>query len=232
MKTNPRQFAAIRRRKESRSVNSEASYISDAYASPAISLSTLAKAMGPLAPAALTRLLAGHALRSDGPRRGYQCARAQAIALLADGTPLDPDAPLRAYERAAVTAMNRIGLVLPRKTRAERPGRAEHWELGGVRISMQPDVELVGAKGCGAAKVIFTKEPLARGVGAAMAALLWYYRKNVLHIDGTDRAHCIVYEPRLPWQHLPAKNIDRQLKNAELACKVIAALWPRAAGAA
>jgi hypothetical protein len=235
VKMNTRQFAAIRRQKQLRALESEANDL--VTNTPTISLSTLAKAMGPLSPAALVRLLSGHKHGFSGPRRSYQRAREQAISLLTDGTPLDVEAPLRGYERDAVKAIARAGLRLPEHTRALRMRRKlPYWEIGGVRISMDPDVELDGQKddqkdghkATGAAKVILTKEPLARGVGSAMAALMWHYRKNVLNVPKTDREHCIVFEPRLPWLHLPAKRPDNQVRNAELACQVVAALWPSA----
>ena len=92
---------------------------------------------------------------------------------------------------------------------------------------MQPDIELDGAEGTGAAKIILTKERLANGVGSAMASLLWHYRRNVLGIESTRRDHCIVFEPRLPWLHLPVPRAETKLKQAELACDVIRALWPK-----
>jgi len=223
VKMNTRQFAAIRRQKQRRALESEAKELVTNV--PTISLSTLAKAMGPLSPPALARLLSGHKYGFSGPRRSYQQAREQAISLLTDGTPPDVEAPLRGYERDAVKAIAR-GLRLPEHARAIRMRRKlPYWEIGGVRISMEPDVELDGENATGAAKVILTKEPLARGVGSAMAALMWHYRKNVLNVPMTDRAHCIVFEPRLPWLHLPAKRPDTQVRHAELACQVVAALW-------
>jgi hypothetical protein len=221
-KMNTRQFAAIRRQKQLRADESEFAQ------TPTITLSTLARAMGPLSPAMLTRLLAGHKHHAMGPRRSYQCAREQAIALLTDGTTLNPDAPLRSHERDAVKAMVRSRLPLPARSRALRANaRGPHWILGGVRISMQPDVELDGTRGTGAAKIILTKERLPRGVGRAMASLLWHYRKNVLGIESTRRDHCIVFEPRLPWLHLPAPRAETQLRQAELACDIISALWSK-----
>lgn len=240
MKTN-RQFAAIRRSKQLRQDRSEANAVAESAAripdvfgipaeelkeQPLITLSTLARAMGPLGALALARMLAGHKHRKPGPRRSYQRAREQAISLLSDGTALTPDAELRAYEREAVTAMQRARLVLPSRARALRAyRRLPPWEIGGVLVSMHPDVEVDGARGTGAAKIILTKDRLARGVGTAMATLLWHYRRNVLGIDSTRKDHCLVFEPRLPWLHLPSPRTEHHVRNAELACKVITALW-------
>lgn len=221
-KMNTRQFAAVRRQKLTRAAESEFDE------EPTVSLSTLARSIGPLSPAALTRLLAGHKHHSPGPRRSYQQAREQVICLLTDGTAVTPDAPLRTHEREAVAAVARTRLPLPSRSRALRANaRLPHWIIGGVRISMQPDVELDGSNGTGAAKIILTKERLAHGVGATMAALLWHYRRNVLGIESTRRDHCIVYEPRLPWLHLPAPRAESKVRQAELACEVIKAVWPR-----
>lgn len=219
---NRRQLDAIRRKKQLRA--DEAEHEEE----PTITLSTLARAMGPLSPATLTRLLAGHKHHAIGPRRSYQKAREQAISLLTDGTALTLDAPLRTHEREAIAAMARARLALPSRSRALRANaRLPHWIIGGVRVSMQPDVELDGARGTGAAKIVLTKERLPRGVGNAMASLLWHYRRNVLGIESTRRDHCIVFEPRLPWLHLPASRADAKLKQAELACEIIRAVWPR-----
>lgn len=221
-KMNHRQFSAVRRQKQLRADESEF------HEEPTITLSTLARVMGPLSPAALTRLLAGHKHHAPGPRRSYQCAREQVISLLADGAALAPDAPLRTHEREAVAAMARARLPLPSRSRALRAhARLPHWIIGGVRVSMQPDVELDGANGTGAAKIILTKERLPHGVGGAMAALLWHYRRNVLGIESTRRDHCLVYEPRLPWLHLPAPRAEAKLRQAELACEIIRAVWPK-----
>ncbi len=196
-------------------------------AHPTISFSTLAKAMGPIRPTALAKLLHGHKYPTSGPRRAYQTARKQAVNLLVDNAPLDPEAPLRPYERDAVRALSRLPIQLPDWLRAARPStRPEIWTLNGVRISMHPDVDLRGRVESGAVKFSFTKAPLAPQVGSAMASLLWYWRSRVLGVKTTQPAHCIVYEPRLPWKHLPAKNTASTLASAELACKMIAAIWP------
>src|SRR5689334_5286858 len=106
---------------------------------PTVTFATLARAMGPIAPAALARLLRGHKYRSSGPRRSYQVARRQAIDLFTDGIALDPNVPLRAYERDAICAMNRWRMQPPEWTRAVRPRPQKlAWELGGVAISMFP----------------------------------------------------------------------------------------------
>jgi hypothetical protein len=195
---------------------------------PRITLSTLARAMGPISPAALARLLRGHKLRSEGPRRSYQLACRQAVELFTDGTPLNSDAPLRTHERDAVRAMQRMRLRIPAWLRAVRPTtRLPPLEIGGVSISIRPDVELEGLRESGAAKFAFTKAPLPRGVGSTMAALLWHHRRNVLGIASTRPGRCMVYEPRLPWLHLPGRTPEVQMRSAELACDVIRALWPK-----
>lgn len=194
---------------------------------PTVTFSTLAKAMGPIRPTALARLLHGHKYPTQGPRRAYQVARKQAVDLLVDKSPLDPEAPLRAYERDAVRALSRVRLYVPEWLRATRPStRPEIWPLHGVRISMHPDVDLSGNVESGAVKFSFTKAPLAPHVGSAMASLLWYWRSRIVGVKTTLPAHCIVYEPRLPWKHLPQKNVASTIKSAELACKMIAAIWP------
>jgi hypothetical protein len=194
---------------------------------PTVTFSTLAKAMGTTSLAALVRLLKGHKYDLAGPRRSYQSARRQAVRLLADKVPLDAGATLRPHERDAIEAMLRVPLRTPEWVRAVRPSSYPlRWDLAGVSISMQPDVELVGRQESGAVKFVFTKAPLARGVGSLMAALLWHHRKNVIGIESTRPDKCLVYEPRLPWVHRPGSRPASQVRRAELACKVIATLWP------
>lgn len=165
---------------------------------PMVSLSVLAKAMGAMSPSGLARLLKPFKSRasSEGPRRSYQLARKQAIDCLVDGKPLDPDAPLRSHEREAVRALSRVWLDVPSHVRARRaPSGVARWVVNGVVVSMTPDVELVGRVSSGAAKFTFTKEPLSRGVGSDMAALMWHWQANVLELVSVDPSCCIIYEP-------------------------------------
>jgi hypothetical protein len=194
---------------------------------PTVTFSTLAKAMGPTSLRALVRLLEGHKYDRAGPRRSYQNARRQAIELFADDVALRPGDELRRHEREAITAMARVPLPTPSRVRPIRPSVASsRWELAGVSISMLPDIEFHGLSESGAAKFVFNKTPLARGVGSMMAALLFHHRKNILGIASTRREQCVVYEPRLPWMHLPGSRPDAQIRLAERSCEVIAALWP------
>jgi hypothetical protein len=194
---------------------------------PTITLSTLAKAMGPISPRELGRLLEGHKYPSIAPARSYQNARQQAIDLLVDKKPPDDDVPLRTHERDAVRALTRMLPVVSPWVRAKRPSpRAIPWTVGDVIVSMHPDVELEGSRESGAAKFSFTKAPLAPGVGKIMATLMWHWRKKVLGIESTSQAQCIVFEPRLPRTHRPMRNARGIVKSAELASTVISALWP------
>ncbi|AKU94692.1 hypothetical protein AKJ09_01356 [Labilithrix luteola] len=194
---------------------------------PSVSFSTLAKVMGPLAPEALARLLRAHKYPTGGAMRSYENARKQAIDFLVDGTPLDPNGALRPHEREVVEAMARVNPKVPEWVRAVRPNpRADVWQIHGVAVSMNADVELEGYIACGAAKFCFTKEPLARGVGSTMAALLWYYNACVLRLPLVRPGHCVIYEPRLPWVHLPSHKPERQLEKLELACSIVSAIWP------
>jgi hypothetical protein len=194
---------------------------------PTVSFSTLAKVMGGLSAKQLTRTLGGHKYPTGGPARSYQLARRQAIDWFVESRPFDPDAELRSHERDAVHAMKRSRLAPIARVRAVRPStRREPWRLNGVRVSMHPDVNFESYLEFGAAKFSFTKTPLARGVGSAMAALLWYYKSEIEGVRGVSLQHCVVYEPRLPWIHRPGRNPAGQVAEAELACTIIAALWP------
>jgi hypothetical protein len=193
---------------------------------PRVTLSTLARAMGPTRPAQLARLLQGHKYAESGPRRSYQCAVKQITDSLVDGVPVNPDAPLRKHERDAIKSYLRAPLPLPKLARAVRPKRRSHWLLHGVNVSMHPDIELDGFVYSGAVKLTLTKEPLARGVASLMASLMWFWRVRVEKEILTARSHCIVYEPRLPWLHLPGKNPVKDVAKVEIACRLITALWP------
>lgn len=192
---------------------------------PRITFSTLAKAMGPTTLARLARLVEGHKVAAEGPRRSYQTARKQAIQWLVDGIGLDPHAGLRSHEREAVAALSKISVDLPPEIYAERPPNGQLWVLGGVCISMLPDVLLDGPRGRGAIKFSFTKERLGRGVGSMMAALMWHWLANVQHIEKARPDLCRVYEPRLPWLYQPGRNPEKQVAHAEKACRLISAIW-------
>jgi hypothetical protein len=195
--------------------------------SPSVSLATLARVTGAMSPRSLKSLLRGHKYQTGGPARSYQNARRQAIDFLVDSVPFDADAELRPHEREAVRAMKRAKPTLPTWARALRAEtRAPSWVMGGVRISMHPDVVIDAREGCGAAKLSLTKERLAPGVGQMMASLLYYWRAEVLRLPAVRRDYCVVFEPRLPWLHRPAKNLEKSFEDAELACRVIASLWP------
>jgi hypothetical protein len=195
---------------------------------PRITLATLARAMGPITPTALERLLRGNKERSSGPARSYQQARRQTIDFLVDDKPFDVDAPLRTYERDVVRALAGCPPRLPDAMSARRPRSGKLiWSLGEIDVSMQPDVRLEGDTEVGAMKICFTKEPLPRGVGRAMAALLWNFYANVLGMRRmARRSSFLVYEPRLPWMHIPPARLRGTIQNAERAAQHIAALWP------
>lgn len=192
---------------------------------PRITLSTLAKAMGPTPLAQIARLVKDHKDAAPGPRRSYQTARKQAIQWMVDGAAFDIHEGLRSHEREALQALAKVNLDLPYEIYAERPPTGQLWLLGGVCVSMQPDVLLDGPRGRGAIKFSFTKERLARGVGTTMAALLWHYSANVQHVEKTRRDLCFVHEPRLPWVYTPGEHPERQVARAEKACRLIAGLW-------
>ena len=193
---------------------------------PSISFSTLARACGAITPSDLVTLLRGHKLRTTGAARGYQAARVQAIDFLVEGIPFAPEKVTRPHEREVIARMARSRPRLPRWARAVRPStRGPAWMLGGVRVSMFPDVVIDGGRSNGAAKLSFTKEPLAPGVGSAMASLLYHWRANVLRLPKTAKSHCLVFEPRLPWVHHPSDDVERDVLRAEAACSIIKALW-------
>lgn len=195
---------------------------------PTISFSTLAKAMGPMPLTTLATRLRGHKYPSDGPKRSYQNALRQAVAMFVDGTPLDPMASdLRSHEREAVSALASMAVNVPKGFTASRPNtRIGTWSLGGVEVSMTPDAELASPNGVGAAKFSFTKEALPRGVGTTMAAILWFYRSQVLKLNNAIPSACLVYEPRAGAVYRPGANPTNQANQAIATCTMIATLWP------
>jgi hypothetical protein len=90
---------------------------------------------------------------------------------------------------------------------------------------MVPDLLLDGLSASGAAKFVFTKTPLDPRVGTMMASLMYYWRRWVADVANTDPGACVVYEPRLPWVHVAAKNPEKLVREAARACSVIEALW-------
>jgi hypothetical protein len=196
------------------------------HATPTVSFGTLAKIMGPTTPAGQAALLRGHKYPTDGPKRSYQNARNQLIEHLVAQRPFDPTASLRPHEREAVLALLQNGVPIPTQVRCSRPSTsAPHWTFCGVNISVFPDVELTGPNGHGALKVYFGKDPLARGVGASMAALLHHYKSQVLGQQNVTARHCLVYEARTGSVRA-CGNSTRLLSNAQAACQLITVLWP------
>lgn len=193
---------------------------------PRVTLSTLAKAMGPIAPRDLAKLLEAHKYPAAGPIRSYQTARRQAVDYLVDGLPFDATAPMRSYEREVVAKMMRLPPRVPEWSRGIRPStQPSPWLVDDVMISMHADVELDARLHTGAVKFSFTKQPLSPGVGRLMAGLLWYWQARVLRRTTTATSHCLVFEPRLPWVHLPPRDPDACAALAKLACRTIRALW-------
>jgi hypothetical protein len=184
--------------------------------------------MGALPLATLATKLRGHKYPTDGPKRSYQNAQRQAVAMFVDGTALDSTAAsLRPHERDAVAALASMAINVPRGYQASRPSTyAPTWNLGGVEISMFPDAELTAANGTGAVKFSFTKDSLARGVGSTMAALLWFHRSQILQLPNVTATACVVYEPRAGAVYRPGTNPQGQVNLAQATCSMIATLWP------
>jgi hypothetical protein len=195
---------------------------------PTVSFSTLAKVMGALSPLALVSRLRAHKYPHEGPKRSYQKAVRQAVDHLVLGSLIDPAAPgLRAHEEEALSALAKMNTSLPLGVTARRPStHGPTWNLGGVTISMFPDAELESAGASGAIKFSFSKDRLARGVGATMAALVWHYRHNVLERLNVRPTLCLVCEPRVGTFYKPGSNPWSQVKSARVACDLIAAVWP------
>ncbi len=195
--------------------------------SPVVSLSTLARLMGPVTPAKQFALLRGHKFPTEGPKRSYQNATKQAVDFLIDGRPFDANATnLRDYEREAVIALASNPPGLPPDVIARRPApNAPKWSIGGVEISTYPDAETSGPLGEGAIKFVMAKEPLPHGVGAKLAALLWHHRSVVLGRTTNPRA-CVVHEPRVRGVYTPSAHPEKQVQSVEQVCRIIGALWP------
>lgn len=197
-------------------------------APPSVSFSTLAKVMGPLSPVALASRLRAHKYPTDGPKRSYQNALRQAVEHFVNGTSLNPlAANLRSHEQDAVAALAAMSIALPRGAIATRaPHNAPRWKLAGVSVSVVPDAVLTSGSDVGAIKLSLSKEPLPRGVGTAMAALLWHYQSVELGIPNVKPSLCIVYEPRASATYRPGLKPSAQVQTAVVACQVIAAVWP------
>jgi hypothetical protein len=193
---------------------------------PTISFGTLAKLMGPTTPAGQVSLLRGHKYPTDGPKRGYQNARAQLIDHLVEKKAYNPHSKLRPYEREAIDLLRAEEIPVPADLAYTRPSTANpHWAFEGVNVSVFPDVDIANREGRGAMKAHFAKDSLARGVGASMAALLWFYKTEILREQAVASRNCLVYEVRNGHLHV-CGSPNRLLANASAACRVIVALWP------
>ena len=193
---------------------------------PRVSFSTLAKLMGPSTPVKVAGLLREHKYPSHGPKLSYRTARQQLIDLAVSQVPLNPLAPTRKHEREAINAMLQYGVPLPNGFTCSVPrAHAPHWSFHGVEIAVFPELDLTSASGSGAFKAYFAKDKLARGVGSTMATLIHYYKTRILGQPNVRPQQCILWEVRSGAQ-FSAGNSSKLLANAEMACQLIAALWP------
>lgn len=195
---------------------------------PRLTFSALAKLMASHTPTGHLGLLRQSKYPRPAAVLSYRRARRRIVSLIC-GQPDAPSGPLAPHERAVVAAFLARPLGLPRRTHAQpHHGPTPRWPLGDVDVSVFPDIDLMGPRGTGAIKLHLAQQPLARGVGRGMAALLHHHRCEVLGDEAAYGNYCIVYEVRTGRVHragtqgLPLRNLRR----AEAACRLAAAVWP------
>lgn len=111
--------------------------------------------------------------------------------------------------------------------------KASHLILGGVEISVRPEVTLHSkTKGgedlVGGIKLHFPKtEPMDDEQANLVTALMTAFCKDHLWQDGSPLpAHCMVIDLASGKVYPGVKSIKQRLKDIESACGQIAALWP------
>lgn len=102
--------------------------------------------------------------------------------------------------------------------------------LGGVHISVRPDLLVRTDKGVGAVFLYFNKtHRLGEEVGVSVAALIYKFVCDHLSDAGTaDRAACQVIDVMHGEIYVAPKSFKKRLMDIEAACLEIAAVWPGA----
>lgn len=199
------------------------------YQQPRLTFSALADVMSPHTPAGMRSIVRDSKYPRRGPILSYTNATRHMVGMLVDGRP--PSIELRDYEREVVEAFDRERLKLLRGCEIWRSNtRDRAWVHCGVEISMFAEVSVLSAKGNGCVKLHCAKEPLAKGVGKAMASLMAHYRTTVLSDQDTNPAYCLVYEVRTGKVHKAPVGPASEAFLAKIAdaCEMVKALWPSA----
>jgi hypothetical protein len=195
---------------------------------PRLTFSALAKLMAPHTSEGIRSIVRASKYPKRGPMLSYANATKHMVGILVDGEAADVE--LREYEQEVVDAFDPAGLKLPRGFEIKRSSTRDlPWLYHGVKVSMYSEARLRGSKGNGCLKLLCTQDPLAKGVGKAMANLMAYHRRSVLGDQETNPGYCIVYEVRSSKVHKATSGpvSDAFLAKAEAACDIAAALWPR-----
>ncbi|UJR86674.1 hypothetical protein [Sandaracinus amylolyticus] len=135
---------------------------------------------------------------------------------------------LEAHEREVVDIVKADPIRLPKGVTAARvPQSSAKWYLEDVEISMVPDLILSGPKGVGVLKFHVNKEPLPRGVGPTMAALLYHYESVERQTPNVVPEYCLVYDVRSKKFHKPSGTTSSLVDRARAACRFVAYAWDR-----
>lgn len=195
------------------------------HSEPTVTLSTFAKAIAGAPVAELLPLVRGHKDQSAGRRRSYQTAVRQAVDWMTEGVPFDLSAATRSHEKDAIWALVIDPPQAPRWSRALRGKRRPAWDVGGLLVKTNPDVEIDGGRERGAAKIHLTKKPLTDEAGAVMASLLFHVLASVSEEAAIARTHCLVYEPRAHRVFRASEGPKNVERHVPAAVAVIRGLW-------
>lgn len=194
---------------------------------PRLTFSALAKLMAPHTSEGMRGIVRDSKYPKNGPMLNYTNAIKHMVGTLVDGQPAS--VALREHERDVLSTFDPQLLKLRNGFEFRRSNTRERsWPYRGVQISMFAEVSLRGPRGTGCLKLYCPQEPLAKGVGKAMASLMAYYRGSVLEDDETIPGYCLVYEVRSGRVHKASSVAvtDGFLSKVDAACDMATALWP------
>lgn len=201
---------------------------------PTVTLSTFAKVLAGAPVDELLPLVHSHKEESEGRPRAHRVFRAgepyrtalrQAVGFMTEGAPFDLSAARAPRERAAIWALVIAPPRAPRWSRVLRGKRRPAWDLGGLLVKANPDVEIDGGRERGAAKIVLTKQPLSEATGAVMASLLFHVLAEVSEEPAIARTHCLVYEPRAHRVFRASEGPRDVARHVPAAVAVIRGLW-------
>lgn len=195
------------------------------HRAPRITFTGLVQIMSGSATAQMN-VMRAHRFPKDGPMLSYAATRSQLASWLVDGKPLDPG-QLRDYEREIAVLLAEQDILPGPTDTYRRPPTQQSLVINNVEVSMKPDLTVEANDKRGALKCHFSSSvKLTEDVGRHMAALLYYYGREVLGDESYHPSLCRIYDVREGTVHTATGTYRRLMKNVQDQCAIIAAVWP------